>query len=114
MFFNLQLLLDAHSLKTVLQDLPSLGSQVGRKAPSRFEEFRISTCVVIENSCASRGHSKAYPPTMAFQLTLQGIHSYKFLFMIFMQKCFYVDMHFGLCASVRVLRPLIHLYQTFI
>ena len=31
-----QLLLDIHSLKTVLQDLPSLGSQVGRKAPASY------------------------------------------------------------------------------
>ena len=30
-----QLLLDTHSMKTVLQDLPSLGSRVARKAPAR-------------------------------------------------------------------------------
>ena len=30
-----QLLLDTHSLKTILQDLPSLGSHVARKAPAR-------------------------------------------------------------------------------
>ena len=30
-----QLLLDTHSLKTVLLELPSLGSQVSRKAPAR-------------------------------------------------------------------------------
>ena len=34
-FFFFQLLLDTHSLKTVLLDLPSLGSQVFRKAPAR-------------------------------------------------------------------------------
>ena len=38
-----QLLLDTHSLKTVLQDLPSLGSQVGRKAPARFESIPFCT-----------------------------------------------------------------------
>lgn len=30
-----QLLLDTHSLKTVLLDMPSMGSQVARKAPPR-------------------------------------------------------------------------------
>lgn len=30
-----QLLLDTHMLKTVLLDLPSIGSQVTRKAPAR-------------------------------------------------------------------------------
>lgn len=34
-----QLLLDTHSLKTVLQDLPSLGSQVLRKAPASFTKI---------------------------------------------------------------------------
>lgn len=36
-----QLLLDTHSLKTVLQDLPSLGSQVGRKAPASYTTIVI-------------------------------------------------------------------------
>lgn len=31
-----QLLLDTHSLKTVLLDLPSIGSKVNRKAPARL------------------------------------------------------------------------------
>jgi hypothetical protein len=31
-----QLLLDTHMLKTVLLDLPSIGSQVNRKAPARL------------------------------------------------------------------------------
>ncbi|GAB1599585.1 vacuolar protein sorting-associated protein 53 homolog [Argonauta hians] len=34
-----QLLLDTHSLKTVLQDLPSLGSRVLRKAPASFSKI---------------------------------------------------------------------------
>ncbi|XP_036370846.1 vacuolar protein sorting-associated protein 53 homolog isoform X2 [Octopus sinensis] len=34
-----QLLLDTHSLKTVLQDLPSLGSRVLRKAPASFTKI---------------------------------------------------------------------------
>jgi len=44
----LQLLLDTHSLKTVLQDLPSLGSQVGRKAPARL--IIITTNVIFLNT----------------------------------------------------------------
>ena len=37
-----QLLLDTHSLKTVLSDLPSMGSKVNRKAPARY--VCILTC----------------------------------------------------------------------
>ncbi|XP_059617853.1 vacuolar protein sorting-associated protein 53 homolog [Phlebotomus argentipes] len=36
-----QLLLDTHSLKTVLLDLPSIGSQVNRKAPASFTKIVI-------------------------------------------------------------------------
>jgi hypothetical protein len=36
-----QLLLDTHSLKTVLQDLPSLGSQIVRKAPTSYTKIVI-------------------------------------------------------------------------
>ncbi|KAK2148029.1 hypothetical protein LSH36_520g01045 [Paralvinella palmiformis] len=36
-----QLLLDTHSLKTILQDLPSLGSNVGRKAPASYTKIVI-------------------------------------------------------------------------
>ncbi|XP_023933119.1 vacuolar protein sorting-associated protein 53 homolog [Lingula anatina] len=36
-----QLLLDTHSLKTVLQDLPSLGSQVLRKAPASYTKIVV-------------------------------------------------------------------------
>lgn len=36
-----QLLLDTHSLKTVLLDLPSLGSQVGRKAPASYTKIVV-------------------------------------------------------------------------
>jgi len=36
-----QLLLDTHSLKTVLQDLPSLGSQIVRKAPASYTKIVI-------------------------------------------------------------------------
>uniref|UniRef100_A0A1L8DW08 Vacuolar protein sorting-associated protein 53 homolog n=1 Tax=Nyssomyia neivai TaxID=330878 RepID=A0A1L8DW08_9DIPT len=36
-----QLLLDTHSLKTVLMDLPSIGSQVNRKAPASFTKIVI-------------------------------------------------------------------------
>ena len=38
--FSFQLLLDTHSLKTVLLDLPSLGSTVHRKAPARCVNFK--------------------------------------------------------------------------
>jgi hypothetical protein len=34
-----QLLLDTHSLKTVLQKLPSIDSQVNREPPSRYVIF---------------------------------------------------------------------------
>lgn len=34
-FVTLQLLLDTHSLKTTLLDLPSIGSKVQRKPPAR-------------------------------------------------------------------------------
>ncbi|KAK3774031.1 hypothetical protein RRG08_030113 [Elysia crispata] len=36
-----QLLLDTHSLKTVLLELPSLGSQVSRKAPASFTKIVV-------------------------------------------------------------------------
>lgn len=36
-----QLLLDTHSLKTVLQDLPMLGSQVQRKAPASYTKLVV-------------------------------------------------------------------------
>lgn len=36
-----QLLLDTHSLKTVLLDLPSLGSQVNRKAPASYTKVVV-------------------------------------------------------------------------
>ncbi|XP_039262608.2 vacuolar protein sorting-associated protein 53 homolog [Styela clava] len=36
-----QLLLDAHSLKTLLLDLPSIGSQISRKAPSSYTKIVI-------------------------------------------------------------------------
>ncbi|XP_071945841.1 vacuolar protein sorting-associated protein 53 homolog [Antedon mediterranea] len=36
-----QLLLDTHSLKTVLLDLPSIGSQVARKAPASFTKIVV-------------------------------------------------------------------------
>ncbi|KAK7087757.1 vacuolar protein sorting-associated protein 53 homolog [Littorina saxatilis] len=36
-----QLLLDTHSLKTVLLELPSLGSQVARKAPASFTKIVV-------------------------------------------------------------------------
>jgi len=36
LFCLFQLLLDTHSLKTVLLDLPSLGSSISRKAPARL------------------------------------------------------------------------------
>merc|ERR1712038_1316996 len=36
-----QLLLDTHSLKTVLLDLPSLGSQVVRKAPASYTKIAV-------------------------------------------------------------------------
>ncbi|XP_071094311.1 vacuolar protein sorting-associated protein 53 homolog [Haliotis cracherodii] len=36
-----QLLLDTHSLKTVLLDLPSLGSQLNRKAPASFTKIVV-------------------------------------------------------------------------
>ena len=37
----LQLLLDTHSLKTVLLDLPSIGSQVLRKAPASYTKIVV-------------------------------------------------------------------------
>uniref|UniRef100_A0A8C7RDG6 VPS53 subunit of GARP complex n=1 Tax=Oncorhynchus mykiss TaxID=8022 RepID=A0A8C7RDG6_ONCMY len=36
-----QLLLDTHSLKTVLLDLPSIGSQVVRKAPASYTKIVV-------------------------------------------------------------------------
>uniref|UniRef100_A0A8C7RAW3 Vacuolar protein sorting-associated protein 53 homolog n=1 Tax=Oncorhynchus mykiss TaxID=8022 RepID=A0A8C7RAW3_ONCMY len=39
--FVLQLLLDTHSLKTVLLDLPSIGSQVVRKAPASYTKIVV-------------------------------------------------------------------------
>lgn len=36
-----QLLLDAHMLKTVILDLPSIGSQVNRKAPASYTKVVI-------------------------------------------------------------------------
>ena len=36
-----QLLLDTHSLKTVLLDLPSIGSQVHRKAPASYTKIVV-------------------------------------------------------------------------
>ena len=36
-----QLLLDTHSLKTVLQDLPSIGSDVVRKAPASYTKIVV-------------------------------------------------------------------------
>lgn len=39
--FCLQLLLDTHSLKTVLLDLPSIGSQVLRKAPASYTKIVV-------------------------------------------------------------------------
>lgn len=36
-----QLLLDTHSLKTVLLDMPSIGSQVNRKAPASFTKIVV-------------------------------------------------------------------------
>lgn len=36
-----QLLLDTHSLKTLLLDLPSIGSQVGRKAPASYTKIVV-------------------------------------------------------------------------
>ena len=36
-----QLLLDAHSLKTVLLDLPSIGSAVSRKAPASYTKIVV-------------------------------------------------------------------------
>lgn len=38
---NLQLLLDTHSLKTVLLDMPSIGSQVLRKAPASYTKIVV-------------------------------------------------------------------------
>jgi len=44
-----QLLLDTHSLKTVLLDLPSIGSKVNRKAPARcvfvFLTYDVESCM---------------------------------------------------------------------
>lgn len=37
----LQLLLDTHSLKMVLLDLPSIGSQVVRKAPASYTRIVV-------------------------------------------------------------------------
>lgn len=37
----LQLLLDTHSLKMVLLDLPSIGSQVVRKAPASYTKIVV-------------------------------------------------------------------------
>ena len=42
-----QLLLDTHSLKTVLLELPSLGSQVSRKAPARWANGHCGTYLCI-------------------------------------------------------------------
>ena len=36
-----QLLLDTHSLKTVLLDLPSIGSAVSRKAPASYTKIVV-------------------------------------------------------------------------
>lgn len=41
MYFPHQLLLDTHSLKTVLLDLPSIGSQVLRKAPASYTKIVV-------------------------------------------------------------------------
>lgn len=38
---HLQLLLDTHSLKTVLLDMPSIGSQVLRKAPASYTKIVV-------------------------------------------------------------------------
>ena len=46
-----QLLLDTHSLKTVLLELPSLGSQVSRKAPARWANGHCGTYLCI--TCSS-------------------------------------------------------------
>ena len=55
-----QLLLDTHSLKTVLQDLPSLGSSVVRKAPARFKWgfSQIYICIVLIQNDVFFSYSK--------------------------------------------------------
>lgn len=40
-YISVQLLLDTHSLKTVLLDLPSIGSQVLRKAPASYTKIVV-------------------------------------------------------------------------
>lgn len=41
MCLSIQLLLDTHSLKTVLLDLPSIGCQVLRKAPASYTKIVV-------------------------------------------------------------------------
>ena len=54
-----QLLLDTHSLKTILQDLPSIGSHVARKAPARF--------VSLQNGTDSEGSTQTKTQAMMSQ-----------------------------------------------
>jgi hypothetical protein len=42
----LQLLLDAHSLKSYLLDLPSVGAAVAKKAPSPYVRVCVCACVI--------------------------------------------------------------------
>ena len=54
-----QLLLDTHSLKTVLLDLPSIGSQIQRKAPASYTKMVV------------KGMAKA---EMIIKIVMQPIH----------------------------------------
>lgn len=59
-----QLLLDTHSLKMVLLDLPSIGSQVVRKAPASY------TKIVVKGMTAPRDDPQG--GTCVFRVSIKG------------------------------------------
>lgn len=72
-FFSEQLLLDTHSLKTVLLDLPSIGSQVVRKAPASYTKIVVKGMTRAE-MILKVGTSRAFTARKH-----SGIHSHSIL-----------------------------------
>lgn len=60
-FLFLQLLLDTHSLKTVLLDMPSIGSQVLRKAPASYTKIVVKGMTRAEMILKVRGRLTSAP-----------------------------------------------------
>lgn len=94
-FFSEQLLLDTHSLKTVLLDLPSIGSQVVRKAPASYTKIVVKGMTRAE-MILKVGTSRAFTGRKR-----SGIHSDSILTRFQYRKVFNDHLLIKLCMVQR-------------